>query len=62
MTGVQTCALPISGVPVIIGKGGVEKIEQIDLDEKEKKEFMNSIDAVKTLWEAASTIDPDLSK
>ena len=51
-----------AGVPVIIGKNGVEKIEQIDLDNKEKKEFMNSIDAVKALWEAASKIDPDLSK
>ena len=51
-----------AGVPVIIGKAGVEKIEQIDLDEKEKKEFMHSIDAVKALWEAASKIDPDLSK
>ena len=51
-----------AGVPVIIGKNGVEKIEQIDLDEKEKKEFMNSINAVKILWEAASKIDPDLSK
>ena len=29
---------------------------------KKKKEFMNSIDAVKALWEAASKIDPDLSK
>jgi malate dehydrogenase len=51
-----------AGVPVRIGKNGVEKIEQIDLDQKEKKEFMNSIDAVKALWEAASKIDPDLSK
>ena len=51
-----------AGVPVVIGKDGVEKIEQIDLDEKEKKEFMHSIDAVKALWEAASKIDPDLSK
>ena len=51
-----------AGVPVVIGKSGVEKIEQIDLDDKEKKEFMNSIDAVKALWEAASKIDPDLSK
>ena len=51
-----------AGVPVIIGKNGVEKIEQIDLDEKEKKEFMHSIDAVKALWEAASKIDPDLSQ
>ena len=45
-----------------MGKDGVEKIEQIDLDEREKKQFMNSIDAVKALWEAASKIDPDLSK
>ena len=26
-----------AGVPVIIGKDGVEKIEEIDLDEKRKK-------------------------
>ena len=51
-----------AGVPVIIGNDGVEKIEQVDLDEKEKKEFMHSIDAVKALWDAASKIDPDLSK
>jgi len=51
-----------AGVPVIIGKDGVEKIEQIDLDDKEKKEFIHSIDAVKALWEAASKIDSDLSK
>ena len=51
-----------AGVPVIIGKNGVEKIEVIDLDEKEKKEFMHSIDAVKNLWAVASKIDPDLSK
>ena len=51
-----------AGVPVIIGKDGVEKIEQVKLDEKENKEFMHSIDAVKALWETASKIDPDLSK
>lgn len=51
-----------AGVPVMIGKGGVEKIEEVSLDENEKKEFMHSIDAVKALWEAASKIDPDLSK
>jgi len=51
-----------AGVPVIIGKNGVEKIEIIELDEKEKKEFKHSINAVKALWEAASKIDPDLSK
>ena len=51
-----------AGVPVIIGKDGVEKNREINLDDKEKKEFMNSIDSVKKLWEAASNIDPSLSK
>ena len=51
-----------AGVRVVIGKDGVEKIEEIDLDDNEKKEFMHSIDAVKALWEAASKIDPELSK
>ena len=51
-----------AGVPVVIGKNGVEKIENINLNEKEKKEFINSIDAVKKLWKAASVIDPNLSK
>ena len=51
-----------AGVPVIIGKNGVEKIEEIKLDDKEKQEFMHSIDAVKKLWDAASKIDPDLLK
>ena len=49
-----------AGVPVVIGKEGVEKIQEIDLDDKEKKEFNNSIEAVKKLWEAAANIDPDL--
>ena len=51
-----------AGAPVIIGKNGVEKIEEISLDEKEKSQFMHSIDAVKKLWEAALAIDKDLSK
>ena len=34
-----------AGVPVVIGKDGVEKIEVVDLDEKENKEFMHSIEA-----------------
>ncbi len=51
-----------AGVPAIIGKNGVEKIKEINLDEKEKSQFMHSIDAVKKLWEAASEIDKDLSK
>jgi malate dehydrogenase len=49
-----------AGVPVLVGKDGVEKIEQIELGDKEKNEFMHSIDAVKALWEAATKIDPDL--
>ena len=51
-----------AGVPVIIGNNGVEKIEEINLDDNEKKEFINSIDSVKKLWEVASSIDPSLSK
>jgi len=51
-----------AGVPVIIGSRGVEKIEVIELDDKEKSDFKNSVEAVKKLWEAASKIDPDLSK
>ena len=51
-----------AGVPVVIGKNGVQKIEEIKLDDKEKKEFMNSVEAVRKLWDAASKIDPDLSK
>ena len=50
-----------AGVPVIVGKDGVEKIEEIELDENEKSEFNNSVDAVKKLWEAASKIDPSLN-
>jgi len=49
-----------AGVPVIIGKNGVEKIEEMELDEKEKSEFNHSIEAVKKLWDAASAIDPNL--
>ena len=51
-----------AGVPIIIGKNGVEKIEVVDLDEKEKSEFIHSVETVKKLWEAASKIDPDLNK
>ena len=51
-----------AGVPVIIGKNGIEKIEEVKLDDKEKLEFNHSIDAVKKLWEAASAIDPDLKR
>ena len=49
-----------AGVPAVIGKNGVEKIQEIDLDKKEREEFNNSIEAVKKLWDAATNIDPDL--
>ena len=51
-----------AGVPVIIGSNGVEKIKELQLNELEKKEFENSINAVKELWEAACKIDGDLTK
>ena len=35
-----------AGVPVIIGSNGVEKIKELQLNELEKKEFENSINAV----------------
>ena len=51
-----------AGVPVIIGSKGVEKIEEFQLNELEKREFENSINAVKELWKAACKIDGDLIK
>ena len=51
-----------AGVPVIIGKNGVEKIKEINLLSNEKDEFLKSVDAVKKLWEAAIKIDPDLNR
>ena len=42
-----------AGVPVIIGKNGVEKVVEIKLSEKEKKDFDNSIKSVQELFEAA---------
>ena len=37
------------GVPVIIGKKGVEKIIELKLNNNEKKEFNRSVKAVKSL-------------
>ena len=51
-----------AGVPVIIGSKGVEKIEEFQLNELEKREFENSINAVKELWKAACKIDGNLTK
>ena len=49
-----------AGVPVVIGNNGVEKIEEIELAEKEREEFNNSVESVKKLWHVATNIDPDL--
>ena len=49
------------GVPVVIGKNGVEKVLEIELNEKEKDNFKTSIQAVEELFESARKIDPDLS-
>ena len=49
-----------AGVPVIIGRNGVEKIEELSLNSKEKKEFEKSISAVNNLWLSACKIDPEL--
>ena len=49
-----------AGVPVIIGKNGVEKVIEIKLSENEKKDFDNSIKSVQELFEAAKKIDPNL--
>jgi len=50
-----------AGVPVIIGKKGVEKIIEINLSEKEKKDFNLSIDSVNELFNAAKKIDASLA-
>ena len=49
-----------AGVPVIIGKSGIEKIIEIDLSSEEKQNFDHSINAVKELFEAAKKIDKSL--
>ena len=51
-----------AGVPVIIGKDGVEKIQEIKLEDNEINEFKKSVDSVRKLWEAAIKIDPDLER
>jgi len=49
-----------AGVPVIIGKSGVEKIVEINLSSIEKKQFNLSIQAVKDLYKVAKNIDKNL--
>tara|TARA_B100000686_G_scaffold348046_1_gene438171 strand:- start:449 stop:1393 length:945 start_codon:yes stop_codon:yes gene_type:complete len=49
-----------AGVPVKIGKKGVEKIIEIDLSDEEKKQFDHSIKAVEELFNSAKKIDNSL--
>ena len=49
-----------AGVPVVIGKNGVENIVEIKLNDLEKKNFDVSIKAVQELFDAAKKIDKDL--
>ena len=49
-----------AGVPVTIGSNGVEKIEELSLNEQEKLAFKKSISAVNNLWLSACKIDPAL--
>ena len=49
-----------AGVPVIIGKNGVEKVIEISLSGDEKNAFKNSIKSVQELYKAAQKIDPSL--
>ena len=48
------------GVPVTIGKTGVEKVVEISLTDEEKKQFKISTEAVKKLYESAKKIDSSL--
>ncbi len=50
-----------AGVPVVIGKRGVEKIVEINLTVSEKKNFDISVKSVKDLLEAAKKIDITLN-
>jgi len=49
-----------AGVPVIIGKNGVEKVVEINLSNEEKEKFNLSIKAVKDLYISAKNIDKNL--
>ena len=51
-----------AGVPIVIGKNGVEKIVELSLDKVEKINFDKSIKAVKELFEIATKIDANLKK
>ncbi|AOF98487.1 hypothetical protein BSY17_2260 [Sphingobium sp. RAC03] len=49
------------GVPVIIGKDGVEQVIEVELNEEAKGNLQVSVDAVKELLDACKAIDPSLA-
>ena len=49
-----------AGVPVIIGKRGVEKVIELNLSKEEKEAFNSSVNSVKDLYQAAKKIDSNL--
>jgi len=51
-----------AGVPVIVGRNGIEKVVELPLKKNEKDNFDLSIKAVKKLFDDATKIDPDLKK
>ncbi len=48
------------GVPTVIGKNGIERIVNIQLDQNEQAMFNSSIQAVKTLVDACKNLDESL--
>jgi len=50
-----------AGVPVVIGKNGVEKIVELKLSSEEEKQFIQSIRAVEQLFLIAKKIDNSLN-
>ena len=49
-----------AGVPVIVGNKGVEKIIEITLTDEEKKQFTDSVESVRKLYDSAKKIDSSL--
>ena len=49
------------GVPVVVGKNGVERIVEVALDATDKAGFQKSVDAVNGLMASAKTLAPELA-
>ena len=50
------------GVPVVIGKGGVERVVNVELNDEEREMFEHSASEVRKLVEACQKIDPALKR